>query len=182
MVPITNTGFNPEKGLAALMYLVKHSTHEMYTALKMLYVADKRHLAVCGRFIADDDYCAMKEGATPSGVYDIIKDVRDNRSKRFWRHPEADQYICVSTDHKISLVRDVPTEHLSDVAIDCLRQTIRDFKNQPGFNYWRDLAHDAAWTKTSRKASMDVMDIAETLPPSTIVMAAIADPAPGVAE
>lgn len=67
--------FNPQKALEVLLY-VAHQCSNMYKALKVVYFADKMHLAQYGRLIAGDSYVAMSHGPVPSGLYDLVKVVR----------------------------------------------------------------------------------------------------------
>lgn len=67
--------FNARKAIEALLYVAEQCPN-MYTALKVLYFADKEHLTRYGRFICGDTYVAMRHGPVPSGVYDLIKCAR----------------------------------------------------------------------------------------------------------
>src|SRR6185436_8123129 len=72
--------FDPEKGLEVLLYVSNRIKNKnIYWVLKAPYFADKYHLEAGGRPICGDHYIAMRSGPVPSGLYDIIKDVRDER-------------------------------------------------------------------------------------------------------
>ena len=72
--------FDVDKAIEVLLY-VAEQTHDMYNVLKSLYFADQEHLRLYGRLICGDDYYALDYGPVPSGLYDLIKDVRDKRPR-----------------------------------------------------------------------------------------------------
>ncbi len=75
--------FKEQKALAAILY-VAHQLIEktperradLYKLQKVLYFADKNHMAKYGRSIAGDFYVAMKDGPVPSRTYDMLKHIR----------------------------------------------------------------------------------------------------------
>src|SRR2546425_8378444 len=72
--------FDAEKGLEVLLYVSNRIANKnIYWVLKAPYFADKYHLEAGGRFICGDHYIAMKSGPVPSGLYDIVNDVRFKR-------------------------------------------------------------------------------------------------------
>ncbi|MBP0020504.1 MAG: SocA family protein [Cyanobacteria bacterium SBLK] len=82
--------FNAEKGIEAILYIIKHGTEPTFLHIsKVMYFADRKHLEKYGRFICGDRYIAMKNGPVPSGVYDLLKNVRDaNKSYLYSLGPE----------------------------------------------------------------------------------------------
>ena len=67
--------FDVEKATEVLLYISSRCP-DMYTALKILYFADKYHLARYGRSICGGSYAALKHGPVPSEAYDMIQFVR----------------------------------------------------------------------------------------------------------
>ena len=164
--------FSPKKAVAALAYLINGTTTDMYLLMKMLYVADKKHLAKSGRFIAGDRYVAMPKGATPSGTYDLVKFVRGDGNSHFG-FPEAREILTVDSDtHQFELLSNVPEQHLSPAAKECLDEVIEKYKENPSVSYWFRAAHDSAWTKTKVRHPIDNapqmsdVAIASTIPDS----------------
>jgi len=125
----------------------------------MLYLADKTSLEKYGRFIFGESYSAMKEGATPSKSYDILKQIAEEHSDD----------LRVAGNAVVAL-RDANLDYLSESDIECLDQTIAIYDKNPHKMY-RD-AHDDAWEKAwetrgkKRSADIPVKSIAETLPDS----------------
>ena len=71
--------FQPQKAVAAAAFLIEKTGQSLYTLMKMLYLADRLHLSRHGRFIAGDNYTAMRQGPVPSITYDLFKHVRGER-------------------------------------------------------------------------------------------------------
>jgi len=171
-VTISIIQFSPKKAVAALAYLINGATTDMYVLLKMLYVADKKHLAKSGRFMAGDKYVAMPKGATPSGTYDLVKFVRGDGDSHFG-FPEIRDILTVDPEtHQIELLSDVPEQHLSRAAKECLDEVIDKYRENPSLGYWFKAAHDSAWTKTKVRHPIDGapqisgVAIASTIPDS----------------
>jgi hypothetical protein len=182
-VPVNE--FDPKRALAALMYLVRESSSNLYTLMKMIYVADKIHLRLSGRYMANDDYVAMEQGATPSGAYDLVKYVRGNHQLHRGL-PEAQQYFRVIDNTEIELTADVPEDDISQIARQCLDEVIGLYRQHPNWVYWYRQAHDAAWQESLRENAlapqMDILDVAKTTPDNESLLDYLSDPYPEAAE
>ena len=174
--------FSPASALAAIMRIARDATSDMYTIMKMIYVADKVHFERTGRFMFGDYYASMDYGATPSGAYDLVKFVRGDGADIGF--PEAKEFIGVNgVTHEITLLREVRDESLSTLARECLDDVILDHvQNRRNINYWSEKAHDSAWD-TARESTggqtvrMDEREIAKTIPNSDQLLAYLDDPA-----
>lgn len=149
--------FNEPKAIETILYLANRiSDSQKYSICKMLYLADKACLEKCGRFIFGEAYSAMKQGATPSNAYDLLKRIAEEYSNE----------LRVEGNAVIPL-RDANTDYLSESDIECLDQTIATYDKAP--LKMRHDAHDAAWEKAwnnrGEKGSADipVQSIAKTL-------------------
>ena len=153
--------FQPEKSLAVATYLASRSGETMYTILKMVYVADRFHLERYGRPITGDRFIAMKEGACPSKIYDSMKVLRGECNTNYL--PDSEKYLAVDpTTHDVS-VKDLPSiDVLSASDIECLDEVISILKRLGRREIYK-LAHDAAWEKTPRNDTIDVLNIAKSL-------------------
>ena len=149
--------FNESKAIETILYLANRiSRSYKYNICKMLYLADKTSLEKYGRFIFGESYSAMKEGATPSNSYDLLKEIAEK---------DTDD-LCVEGNAVVAL-RDANLDYLSESDIDCLDQTIAIYDKNPR-KMIRD-AHDDAWEKAweskgeKRSADISVKSIAKTL-------------------
>lgn len=153
--------FSPEKALAVTSYLADRSGETMYTILKMVYLSDRLHLERYGRPITGDRFVAMREGACPSRIYDSMKVLRGEENTNYL--PNSEKYLDVDEETNDVSVKDMPSiEVLSASDIECLDEVISIFKRHGRWAI-RDMAHDMAWKKTARNATMDFVTIAETL-------------------
>jgi len=149
--------FNESKAIETILYLANRiSRSYKYNICKMLYLADKTSLEKYGRFIFGESYSAMKEGATPSNSYDLLKEIAEK---------DTDD-LCVEGNAVVAL-RDANLDYLSESDIECLDRTIAIYDNNPR-KMIRD-AHDDAWEKAweskgeKRSADISVKSIAKTL-------------------
>lgn len=140
--------FNERKAIETILYLANRvSRSYKYNICKMLYLADKICLEKYGRFIFGESYSAMKEGATPSKSYDLLKQIAG----------ECTDELCVEGNAVIPS-RDADLDYLSEADIECLDQTIAIYDRNPR-KMIRD-AHDDAWEKAwdnrGEKGSADI--------------------------
>lgn len=150
--------FDRTKAIEAILYLApKISESDIYGICKLLYLADKTSLEKYGRFIFGESYVAMKEGATPSNAYDLLK-------KAARKHGNE---IGIEGNNVIPL-RNPNLDYLSESDIECLNQIISVYGVLPNWARAKE-AHDEAWKKAwdnkgaKRSARIPVESIAELL-------------------
>lgn len=153
--------FDPEKALSSTAYLASRTGETMYTILKMVYVADRFHLARYGRPITGDNFIAMQEGACPSKIYDSMKCLRGEKNRNYM--PDSGKYLEVDPTTFDVAVKDMPSlDVLSASEIECLDETV-SILNRLGRWHMRELAHDSAWEDTSPNDEMDFVTIAKSI-------------------
>jgi len=153
--------FDPEKALEVLLYVAERCS-DMYTALKILYFADKQHLAEFGRQIYGDSYVAMKEGPVPSGAYDLVKFARGDG----WYTFSRDVQEALDVRDRITLVprRKANIDLLSESDIQCLDNAIRKYGHM-SFGRLKKLSHrDGAYRRADRNDFISLEEIIKTLP------------------
>lgn len=176
--------FEVQKAVAAVGYLVEHATPEMYTVMKMMYIADKMHLERFGRFISGDSYVAMKQGPVPSATYNMIKHVRGEGG--------LEEFACAKAylgykDHCIQLRARPDYDELSASDIECLQEVARAYSTVGKWSV-RDMSHDDAWEgawrrRFFRKAiPMGVEEIARQFEEGSKLVDHLADRFPGEAD
>ena len=75
-----NVQFDKTKALNALLYVANRvQRKDFHKIFKIVYFADRQHLAEWGRPITGDTYIAMDAGPVPSRMYDMMKIVRGGR-------------------------------------------------------------------------------------------------------
>ena len=126
--------FNRQKAIETIIYLSDRiSDPDIYGICKLLYFADKTHLEKYGRFIFGETYYAMKNGATPSNTYDLLKEIGDK--------PLGDLRL---EGNMVVPSRKPNLDLLSESDIECLEQVIQVWGNVPNWER-KQAAHDEAW-------------------------------------
>ncbi len=135
--------FDQKAAVEAILYLAEKSQDSTFHRIsKLLYFADRRHLAQYGRFICGDSYIAMKHGPVPSGVYDMLKAERHGSGYLYF--PEAERAFEVHSKHYVRPLRAPDLEWLSDSDIECLDDALERY-DPCTFGELTALSHDDAW-------------------------------------
>ena len=129
--------FDAKKTLEVLLYIA-HRCPDMYTALKVLFYADKAHLARYGRLVSNDRYKMMEHGPVPSGAYDLVKDVRDLRAPSRRIVPQGAFHM---NRNLIVPDRHPDLDALSESDVECLDGAIAEYGGKT-FNQLKKLSHD----------------------------------------
>ena len=66
-----------------LYILSKTGVVDYYHLMKILYLAERQHLAKWGEKITTDEYYALPHGPVPTCIYDSIKAVKDGKGGFF---------------------------------------------------------------------------------------------------
>ena len=157
--------FNPHKALEVLLYVARRCP-DMYTALKVVYFADRQHLARYGRLIAGDSYVAMSHGPVPSGIYDIVKYVRGDGA--FAVEVPARETFTMPDRETISPLREPNLDLLSESEQECLEESIRRYGGK-GFGELRDLSHDAAFVAADRNDLIPMEALVKSVPDGEVL-------------
>jgi uncharacterized phage-associated protein len=152
--------FNPQKALEVLLYVVQRHCTDMYCALKIVYFADKKHLARYGRLIAGDHYVAMSHGPVPSGLYDIVKFVRGDRTLAL-NVPASEAFIM--REYEIVPLREPNLDLLSESEQECLTESIREY-GRKSFAELKRLSHDKAFASADLNDFISMEDLAKDSP------------------
>jgi hypothetical protein len=140
--------FDREKALEVILYIAKRSSiSDKYHIVKILFLADKKHLSKYGRFICGDHYVKMEYGPTPSGTYDIVK----RKNKEF--KCEGDRLIPN---------RDAYMDYLSESDKECLDDAIATIGAE-SFDGVHNISQDEAFQETQGR-DIPVEKIAKFLP------------------
>jgi uncharacterized phage-associated protein len=154
-----------DKAIEVLLYITQRQ-QDMYTALKVLYFADKAHLSQYGRFICGESYVAMSHGPVPSGTYDIIKYVRGDG----WCLSNNAAQACFRvSDNQIAPLRDPNLDMLSASDIECLDAAIEHYGHL-SFSELRRQSHDKAYQSADKNDFISVESIAQSLPDGDLLL------------
>jgi uncharacterized phage-associated protein len=117
---------------------------------KILYFADREHLAKYGTSISNDCYIKMEYGPVPSSIYDIIKAVQGKQG--LISKSEVDSFFKVSEGNKIVAKLNFDEDEFSITEMECLDASIKEHLCK-SFTFLSDKSHDIAW-----KSAIDTMD------------------------
>ena len=150
------------KAVEVLLYVTKR-VPSMYNALKVLYFADKQHLARYGRLIYGDVYVAMRHGPVPSAAYDIVKAARGDGLHPTTLRP--DELFSIDAEHHcVHPRREADLDCLSESEVECLDAAIEAYGSLP-LGQLRKISHeDKAFQAADENDFMPVEAIASSLP------------------
>lgn len=158
--------FDAEKAIEVLLY-VAAKCPDTYTALKVLYFADKAHLAQYGRLICGDIYVAMDHGPVPSGAYDLVKYARGDSF--CWANVPVADAFCVQ-GYAIIPKRAADLEWLSESDIECLDAAIAEYGHL-SFLQLRQISHrDPAFKESDHNSLIPLDAIVRSLPNSRALL------------
>jgi len=139
---------NKDKAIATLLYVINNLTNaDMYKTLKIIYFAEKMHIARYGRPILADSYIKVEHGPMPS----FLKDVVDGKINQLSSLVDKKGYT-LSTSH------DSDIDELSESDIECLNESI-DINKNLNFSQLKSKSHDSAYDKANWE--IDYIDIAK---------------------
>ncbi len=152
--------FNAEKAIEVLLYVAKR-VPDVYAALKILYFADKEHLAKYGRLISGDSYVAMRLGPVPSGAYDLVKNAR---GEGFCMADLPIQEAFTADRTTITPRREPNLDLLSQSDIECLDFAIRRYGHM-SLGQLKRLSHrEKAYQDADENDFMSLEQIVLSLP------------------
>jgi len=163
--------FDAAKAVEVVLYIALRSPN-VYNALKVLYFADRQHLANHGRLICGDSYVAMSHGPVPSGTYDIIKHIRGD-GFCWWADRPVEKAFDVQGNHIIPL-REAKLEFLSESDIECLDAAIKEYGGL-SFGDLKKLSHDSAFLSADQNDMISVEAIARSLPEAHLLFEYLLD-------
>jgi uncharacterized phage-associated protein len=152
--------FDKEKSISSLLYILnKLGRADFHKIFKILYYADRKHLALYGSPITGDVYIAMKNGPVPSTIYDILKAVKTNYSFNI-NVKEVIDLFEVHGAHTVTAKKEANLDLLSESDVECLNHSIEDNKELDFFTL-SDKSHASAWNSASRDNEISFIEIAK---------------------
>ena len=161
--------FDKEKSLNALLYVANRvQRKDFHKIFKIIYFADRQHLADWGRPITGDTYIAMEAGPVPSRLYDMLKIVRGDSYlpdiEGLGKYFQVENWMYVNPLQDANLNRLSPNEQeVLDACIDKYSSLSYDeIKEKSHDIAWRSTARDFAiqWDNIAREAGLDEVEVA----------------------
>jgi uncharacterized phage-associated protein len=150
--------------LAPALYVLNKTGLKLdkHRLFKILYFADKEHIATYGRTFMEDFYIAMANGPVPSRLYDFVKVLEGKTSipvsEEFKN--ELSSYLKPEPPYHILALQDPDFDFLSKSALKFLDDSIEQYKNK-SFTELTELSHDQAWKAASENTEMSLIEIAK---------------------
>ena len=161
--------FDKTKTLNALLYVANRvQRKDFHKIFKVIYFADRQHLADWGRPITGDTYIAMDAGPVPSRLYDMLKIVRgdsylpDTEGLGKYFQVENWMYVRPLVDADLNKLSANEQEALSDAIAKYASLSYDEIKEKSHDVAWRSTARDFAinWDSIAREAGLDEADVA----------------------
>ena len=150
--------FDKVKALNALLYVANRvQRKDFHKIFKIIYFADRQHLADWGRPITGDTYIAMEAGPVPSRLYDMLKIVRGDS---YYSDTEGlGRYFQIENWMYIHPLQDADLNKLSANEQEALSEAIAKY-SKLSFDEIKEKSHDVAWRSTAREFSISWDNIA----------------------
>lgn len=153
-----NVLFDRTKALNALLYVTNRvQRKDFHKIFKIIYFADRQHLADWGKPITGDTYIAMEAGPVPSRIYDMLKIVRGDSYL-----PDVEglgKYFAVDNWMYVKPLADADLNKLSRNEQEALDDSIAKYSGL-SYDEIKEKSHDVAWRSTARDFSIKWDDIA----------------------
>ena len=153
-----NVQFDKAKTLNALLFVANRvQRKDFHKIFKIIYFADRQHLADWGRPITGDTYIAMEAGPVPSRLYDMMKIVRGDSylpdTEGLGRFFQIDNWMYVNP------LKDADLDQLSPNEQEVLDACITKYAGL-SYDEIKEKSHDVAWRSTARDFAINWDDIA----------------------
>jgi len=134
---------------------------------KILYFADKSHIAKYGRTLTGQKYVAMLNGPVPSQLYDFIKLVEGVSEDAFLTaHAQfVPKFIGFAPDYYVFAKLPAEMQFLSVSAVNALDESISANKDA-SFKQLTENSHDSAWKEAwerpGKNKEISIIEIAKS--------------------
>ena len=154
----TVKNYNDQVIKEVLLYILsKTGVVDYYHLMKILYLAERQHLAKWGEKITTDDYYALPHGPVPTRIYDSLKAVKDGKGGFL-----ADILSVDENTPNVSPLREPNMDYISKSEIEALDNAIA--KNiVKSFQELEQMTHDEYYYKALENGrKMFIEDIARS--------------------
>ena len=137
---------------AVLYILEKTGGIDFYHLFKILYFADRDHLAEWGSRIIADDFYALDHGPVPTSLYDAIKENTWRNHDLNTMFQEVVSFAGSDAPNVLLGNRKANRDYLSDSEMAALDRSIKANASLT-FGQLREKSHDAAWKEAFESSS-----------------------------
>lgn len=154
----TVKNYNDQVIKEVLLYILsKTGVVDYYHLMKILYLAERQHLAKWGEKITTDDYYALPHGPVPTRIYDSLKAIKDGKGGFL-----ADVISVDANTPNVLPLREPDMDYISKSEVEALDNAIA--KNiVKSFQELEKMTHDEYYYKALENGrKMTIEDIARS--------------------
>lgn len=152
-----HNNFNEQKTINAVLYIIsKLKRKDFHKIFKILYFADREHIAKYARPITGDTYIAMGDGPVPSKLYDILKSVRGD--SYFKDDGKFSKLFKIVNWDLVKPLQKPNLNTLSKTDIEHLDNALELYGDM-SWDEVREKSHDYAWRNTIKNAPISLENI-----------------------
>ncbi len=139
------TRFESKKFTETVLYILeKTGGIDYYHAFKILYFAERYHLAKWGGRIVPDEFCALQYGPVPTKLYNAIRQISQPHDMLADELSKAVRFAGEDAPYVLLPLRTSDKRYLSKSEIEALDKSTEE--NQAlTFNQLKEKSHDIAW-------------------------------------
>lgn len=159
--------FDEKKALSAILYISqklierhqvsKEAKPDMHRISKILYFADRKHLARFGRPILGDHFVAMKDGPVPSKTYDLMKAIKGESP--FCSADKFRDYFDVK-GFMVHPKQAADVDEFSESDIECIKESLQENQDLT-FGQLKEKSHDWAYDRASENNRISFIAMAK---------------------
>lgn len=157
--------------LHSMLYILELAKNglDRHKLFKIIYFAERSHLAQYGQQITEDHYVAMKYGPVPSAGYRFIQILDGDQYLQDY-FKAVSKYLTLQGKTKVAGKILADRDELSETAIEHLLASYKE-NILLSFKYLTDKSYDLAWNSVKeRNSKMSVIDMARAANANKVVL------------
>jgi uncharacterized phage-associated protein len=164
--------FDEEKAIAAILYILNklsdcRVTCDLHKLSKILYFAEREHLATWGRPVTGDFFVAMQYGPVPSHIYDMVKSARGDS----FFIPQDTYTAYFEVNGKRIVAKQLPDVDLLPESAQALFDKAIEENCRLSFNELVEKSHDTAWKEAAKDDKISYKHMAQEAGASSEMLA-----------
>lgn len=147
VIMLVMDNYEQQKIVEVVLYILnKTGGIDFYHLFKILYFAERDHLAKWGDKIISDDFYALKYGPVPTRLYDAVKHQNTSDSKLSDRLWQVAEFAGDDAPNVLLPKRKADTDYISLSEISALDNSINKYSTKL-FEELKRISHDEVWEK-----------------------------------
>ncbi len=140
--------------------------------LKLIFLADLRHLARHGMLITGDSYLALKNGPAPVNLLNLFQKLKDGPASH-QKDPKLAACLSINRMGQLTALSSYNPAYLSASEVECIFEILHDHKEQKVHELERE-TKGIAWERADANNEISLRDMAEESGSTPEMMAYIA--------